>query len=101
MLCGLRDDFFDALAQQFRVFLLGMPRLLRALICCPITPVCREGSTELAIKKNYPYKDVKTAVDHCTVQTAQTAVAEIRDDRGTLFETTLFQAVHTSHKIRC
>ena len=32
------------------------------VVCCPLTPVCREGSTELAIKKNYPCKDVKTAV---------------------------------------
>ena len=26
------------------------------LVCCPLTPVCREGSTELAIKKNYSCK---------------------------------------------
>ena len=27
---------------------------LVTFICCPLTPVCREGSTELAVKKNYP-----------------------------------------------
>ena len=25
-----------------------------AFFCCPLTPVCREGSTELAIKKELP-----------------------------------------------
>ena len=46
-------------------FLEFMSEYLGLLFCCPLTPVCREGSTELAVKKNYPCKKI-TAVNHCT-----------------------------------
>ena len=49
----------------FRRVCEGSPSLLVVLICCPLTPVCREGSTELAVKKNYSCKKI-TAANHCT-----------------------------------
>ena len=47
-----------------RRFFDAFPDVLFAALL-PLFAVCREGSTELAIKKNYPCKKI-TAVNHCT-----------------------------------